>query len=297
MELLNTYKDFISYIKYEENLSRNTVKAYERDVRELLMFLEDKGVKTTNALNHLYIRTYVSTLYDRLDKRSIARKTSSIRGYLKFLNSRGFVNSDILSKVTSPKMPKRLMFALSVDEMNAFVSVIDTSTVLGKRNIAIVELLYGAGLRVSELASLKASDIDFDERVVKVLGKGRKQRIVPFNNAAKQRLSEYLSVRLKLVKADKPTNMFFLNKNGSSLNVRSIQRLMNLLSVKSGLLKGATPHTMRHSFATHMLEAGAGIKTVKELLGHSSISATERYTHLTMEKLMEMYKKSHPKGE
>ena len=157
-------------------------------------------------------------------------------------------------------------------------------------------MLYGAGIRVSELVSIKLSDIDFDINMVKVLGKGRKPRIIPFNDITKKKLYEYLSKRTALFNSNSVEleNYVFLNRFGTILTTRSVQRLMENLSKKAGLLRKTTPHTLRHSYATHMLNAGAGIKTIKELLGHSSISTTEKYTHLTTEKLKQVYKKTHP---
>ncbi len=295
-ELRPIFSEYLSYLSHEENVSPNTVEAYSSDIRSFLDFLEAQGIKNVSELTHLHIRTYISSLYEKLDKRSIARKTSSIRAFLKYLSMQGYTGAQLLSRIIRPKMPEKLMFALSVDEINTFLSAIDPSTDIGKRNLAIIELLYGAGLRVSELASIKASDIDFNERTIRVMGKGRKERIAPFNEEALKSLNSYLEIRSNLAKEDKPSDIIFLNKSGTPLNVRSIQRLTRFISLKAGIIRKATPHTMRHSYATHLLEAGASIKTVKELLGHASIAATQKYTHLTMEKLAEMYKRSHPKA-
>ncbi|MEI6093699.1 MAG: tyrosine-type recombinase/integrase [bacterium] len=291
-----TFDNFVSFIKHEENLSSNTVEAYVSDIKEFLLYIKEKGINGVEDISHLHIRGHLATLYDKLDKRSIARKTSSIRAYLKYLNSQGYISSNVLSRVVHPKTPEKLMFALSVEEMNSFLSAIDSNNTIGKRNLAIIELLYGAGLRVSELASIKIGDVNFEQRVVKILGKGRKERLSPFNQEACNTLKAYLDVRAQLINVDKPNEYIFLNRSGNNLNVRSIQRLTKFISMKAGLLRNATPHTMRHSYATHLLEAGASIKTVKELLGHASIAATQRYTHLTIDKLTQMYKKAHPKA-
>ena len=296
MELKGLFNDFVSYISHEENLSPNTVEAYSSDMTPFIQYLADHGVSDVKNITHLHIRTYISTLYEKLDKRSISRKTSSIRAFLKYLHIQGYVSSEILSRVVHPKTPEKIMFALSTDETNRFISSIDASSDLGKRNLAIIELLYGAGLRVSELANLKLSDVDFDSRILRVLGKGRKERLAPFNDEALSTLRAYLDIRHNFIKEDKPNDNIFVNRSGSPLGVRSIQRLTDIISSKAGLLRKATPHTMRHTYATHLLEAGASIKTVKELLGHASIAATQRYTHITMEKLTEIYKKSHPKA-
>jgi len=296
MELGSLFNDFVSYISHEENLSSNTVEAYSSDITPFIQYLSDHKVTDVKGITHLHIRTYLSTLYEKLDKRSISRKTSSIRAFLKYLHVQGYVSSEILSRVVHPKAAEKIMFALSTTEINNFLSVIDTGDDIGKRNLAIIEMLYGAGLRVSELANLKLGDVDYDTKVVKVLGKGRKERLAPFNDESLSTLKNYLSVRNNFIKEDKPTDSIFVNKSGTPLGVRSIQRLTGFISAKAGLLKKATPHTMRHSYATHLLEAGASIKTVKELLGHASIAATQRYTHITMEKLAEIYKKSHPKA-
>jgi integrase/recombinase XerC len=288
--------DFISYIKHEENLSRNTVIAYHADLNDFFQFIEKQRIDKIRDLKYIYVRMYFAELHGKLDKRSIARKTSSIRAFLRYLSMQGYPTSELLGKLKNPKLPKKLMFALSTDEVSSFIGAINVNSKTGIRNLSIIELLYGAGIRVSELAGIKLNDINKEERTLKVLGKGRKERIVPFNREALNALEKYLVVRNGFEKPDKPSDILYLNKSGSPLGVRSIQRLVKFVSAKAGLLKSATPHTMRHSYATHMLEAGASIKTVKELLGHASIAATQRYTHLTMEKLTEMYKKAHPKA-
>lgn len=295
-ELRPLFNEYLSYLSHEENVSPNTVDAYSGDLKSFLGFLEAQGVNNVSELTHMHIRTYIASLYEKLDKRSIARKTSSIRAFLKYLNMQAYIGAELLSRIVRPKMPEKLMFALSVEEINTFLSAIDAKTDIGKRNLAIIELLYGAGLRVSELASLKIVDVDFSEKTLKVMGKGRKERISPFNDEALRSLNSYLEVRGNFLKQDKPTDAVFINKSGTPLNIRTIQRLTKFISLKAGIIRKATPHTMRHSYATHLLEAGASIKTVKELLGHASIAATQKYTHLTMEKLAEMYKRSHPKA-
>lgn len=296
MELKKAFVDFVSFIKHEENLSPNTVYAYNSDVENFIEYLAGQNISQSSGITHFHIRSYLSTLYSNLDKCSIARKTSSIRAFVKYLNSQGLVGANILSRIVHPKTSSKLMFALTKQEVNSFLSVIDSTTPLGKRNLAIIELLYGAGIRVSELCGLRLEDIDFEHKILKIMGKGRKQRLSPFNEEALQTLKSYLDVRPEFLKHDKPTDYAFLNKGGTALGVRTVQRLTKFISLKAGLLKSATPHTMRHSYATHLLEAGASIKTVKELLGHASIAATQKYTHLTIEKLSEVYKKAHPKA-
>jgi len=296
VELKKVFEDFISFIKHEENLSPNTVSAYNADILDFIGYLSNKGLGNVSDVSHFHIRTYLSELYSKLDKCSISRKTSSIRSFIKYLNSQGLIEAKVLSRIIHPKTPSKLMFALTKQEINSFLSSIDSSSSIGKRNLAMIELLYGAGIRVSELCGLKLGDIDFDQKILKILGKGRKQRLSPFNDEALNTLKAYLDIRGEFLKEDKPTDYVFLNRSGTPLGVRTVQRLTKFISLKAGLLKAATPHTMRHSYATHLLEAGASIKTVKELLGHASIAATQKYTHLTVEKLSEVYKKAHPKA-
>ena len=296
MELKKVFEDFISFIKYEENLSPNTVSAYNADILNFIGYLSNKGLGNVSDISHFHIRTYLSELYSKLDKCSISRKTSSIRSFIKYLNSQGLIEAKVLSRIIHPKTPSKLMFALTQKEIDSFLSSIDSSCSIGKRNLAMIELLYGAGIRVSELCGLKLGDIDFDQKILKILGKGRKQRLSPFNDEALNTLKAYIDIRGEFLKEDKPTDYVFLNRSGTPLGVRTVQRLTKFISLKAGLLKAATPHTMRHSYATHLLEAGASIKTVKELLGHASIAATQKYTHLTVEKLSEVYKKAHPKA-
>lgn len=298
MLLNEVFMKFISYISYEENLSTHSVKAYKRDVLGLLLFLQNQNILEAKDIVYPQIRAYISSLHESLDKTSIARKISAIRSFLKYAISNAYIDAQVLNKIQRPKQAKKLSFALKENELNKLIDGVNNKNqVLESRNIAIIELLYASGLRVSELVNLKIFDINFEERIVKILGKGRKERIVPFNDEAKEALNQYLILRTKLLKVDLENEFLFLNKDGTRLSTRSVQRLLKILSLNAGLLKHATPHTIRHSFATHILERGAGIKTVKELLGHASITATQRYTHLSMESLMSAYKKAHPKSK
>lgn len=300
MLLNEVFEKFISYISYEENLSTHSVKAYKRDVFSLLEYLQNQNIIEAKDIVYPQVRAYISSLHDKLDKTSIARKISAIRSFLKYAISNAYIEPQVLNKIQRPKQAKKLSFALKENELNKLIdSAHNKNLIIESRNIAIVELLYASGLRVSELVNLKILDVNFEERIVKILGKGRKERIVPFNDEAKGALNEYLTLRPKLLKDDINTDkeFLFLNKGGTRLSTRSVQRLLKILSLNAGLLKHATPHTIRHSFATHILERGAGIKTVKELLGHASITATQRYTHLSMESLMSAYKKAHPKSK
>jgi len=298
MLLDKVFNDFISYITYEENYSKHTLKAYKSDTLDFINYIKSSDILNINDLKYFHVRAYISSLYNTLDRPSIARKISSIRTFLKYCLSNLYIEAQVLNKIKTPKQAKKIVFTLRDNEIDALMNnYSNKNKVLSSRNIAILSLLYASGIRVSELSEIKIEDIDFNLMQIKVFSKGRKERYCFFNKDSKDILMQYLNHRNILVKKDKANSYLFLNQNGTKISVRLVQRLVKLSAIKANIVNKTTPHTLRHSFATNILEQGASIKTVKELLGHKSINATQRYTHLSMESLLNTYKKAHPKAK
>ena len=289
--------EFSSFLENERRSSNHTVKNYAVDLSQFSKFLEDKKRNRDVALiDHATIREYLGTLFGKKNPTSIARKLSSLRSFFDFCIRRGFIKNNPAREVPAPKVPKRVPKFLTVDEVFALLDSPDTNGALGRRDKAIMELLYASGLRVSELVGLDHTDINLEEGSVKVLGKGRKERIVPVGAKACEALRLYLDLRPALVSAAANHNAIFVNRNGTRLSTRAVERLLIKYLKRSGIQKAATPHVLRHTFATHLLNAGADMRGIQELLGHSSLSTTQKYTHVGIEKMMEVYDKAHPKA-
>jgi integrase/recombinase XerC len=294
--------EFLSYLRDQKNSSPNTISSYKRDLKEFYEYLKkhqtdvfDGKNLVISRINPMVLRCYVNVLFQRNGASSIARKLSCLRSFFRYFVKTSQLSSNPAKAIQSPKIPKRLPKCLDVDEVTAILNVKFSDKRFGRRDRAILELLYSSGLRVSELVSLNIPDIDFDEGMMRVIGKGNKERLVPIGSFALKALQDYLAERdMTGLTVDKEA--IFLNKNGKRLNVRSVQRLLNDVIVKTGLNKTATPHTLRHSFASHMLGSGADLRSIQELLGHESLSTTQKYTHVSLEKLSEVYDKAHPKS-
>ena len=294
------YNNYLNYLKTELGYSIHTIKSYGQDLQDFITYLENNELinDDESIIEYEAVLSYIANISYKLDRRSIARKLSSIKSFLKYLFLEGFKTESIYSRIHYGKLPKKLMFAISEADIDAILAQIEGDSVLDWRNRLIIELLYATGIRVSELTGLKFSDINYDTKQLKILGKGQKFRMVFFNTMAETYLKTYLNLRNNLIKSvDTENDFVFLNRFGTQLTTRSIERLFNTLSKKASLTTRPTPHTMRHSFASHLLNNGADIKTVKELLGHSSISTTEKYTHISLDNLKKVYNKSHPRGK
>jgi len=283
--------DFINYILIEKGLSKNTALAYRTDLNIYLKFLEDKKINY-ETINHLEITDflwYLKTL--KSSPRSIYRMIESIRQFYKFLILENHIQTDPTIYLTVPKLPTILPDMLSVEEVDKLLNSVSDNDKISIRNRAMLELLYATGLRVSELINLKFSNIDIDECYIKILGKGNKERIVPFEEKAQLYLKRYLRIR-----KDKNSEYVFLTKLNKPISRIEFWRQLKNIALKTGITKNITPHTLRHSFATHLLTGGADIRFVQEMLGHSSISTTQIYTHISQDRLKEQHKKHHPRG-
>jgi integrase/recombinase XerC len=298
---------FLEHLMYERNVSAHTLRNYRIDLEQFYDHLapEDKDGRRreidVRQIDNLTIREYLVTLYQQKKKKtSIARKLATLRTFFNFLSREQVVEVNYARLVSSPRLDKKLPNHLTVEEVMRFVEMPDTETVLGKRDKSIMELLYGAGLRVSELVGLNLTDIDFENLALRIKGKGRKERIVPFGKLAQAALEIYLGVRGQLLaEADEDARdpmAVFLNYQGTRITTRSVGRMIDKYIKQCADMHHISPHALRHSFATHLLDGGADLRSIQELLGHARLSTTQQYTHVSMEKIIEVYDKSHPKA-
>ena len=294
---LSSFEDFLSS---ERNYSKHTLKAYIADIKEFALVLKEMGLISADNgdidfanLDETPIRTYISKLYGKNKKASISRKLASVRTFFEFLIRNGTIKSNSAKLVPTPKSEKRLPTFLTVDEVVKLVETPGADNVYESRDRAILELLYSCGLRVSELVGINLNELDLNSMSVKVLGKGNKERLVPLGSKASTAIKTYLSQRLDLKPKD---DCLFVNSRGGRLSTRSIDRIIKKYAAISGIPKNISPHVLRHTFATHLLGGGADLRAIQEMLGHQSLSTTQRYTHTSIEKLMEIYDKTHPRA-
>jgi integrase/recombinase XerC len=311
-----TVDNFIAYLRYQRNASPCTIREYRRDITQFLQFLTPPG-ETTPALDeidHKLVREYVSSMYDQnLKKSSVARRLASLRTFFSFCMREGLAKANPARLVSSPRIPKRVPRVLTAEEMNAFLDHLacapsrragkpksakrrENEQLMVKRDRAILEFLYGSGLRVSELVGLDVINIDPHGQIVRVLGKGRKERVVPYGGRAKEALDNYSPVRDEiLARSCHPDRQaIFLTRKGHRLDTNSVRLLVKKYARLSNVNWDLHPHSLRHAFATHLLADGADLRAIQELLGHASLSTTQRYTQATIEQLMSVYDKSHP---
>ena len=284
-------ESFIKHLSDERNYSEHTVKAYRGDLENFRDFLlkEEKKIEDADVAS---INAYVSTLYGKNSPASVERKISAVRSFFSYLVRRDIVAQNPAKLVRTPKKEKHLPVFLSVDEVFNLVDVKDPEkSPLRVRDRAILELLYSSGLRVSELAGTTLADLSMGEAIIRVRGKGNKERIVPVGSKALSALGDYLDIREKLKPA---SDRIFLNSRGGGITTRSLARIIKKYGLVSGISKNVSPHVLRHSFATHLLAGGADLRAIQEMLGHASLSTTQRYTHLSVERIMEVYDKTHP---
>ncbi len=296
-------ESFLGSLSTEKGYSENTCRAYQQDLREFYQFLKNDmsvdcdKIRGTDldSIRSLTIRGFLGVLYKKNKKSTMARKLSAIRSFFKYMVKNGRIKDSPAERVATPRREKTIPAYLPVDEMFRLLDSIKMEGVLGLRNRAIFETLYSTGVRVSELAGLNVSDVDCEKRLIRVLGKGNKERLVPIGKKAVTFIQDY---RGKLKVENGHTDFqgpLFLNKNKGRLTTRSIQRILEKIVNECALLTPVSPHALRHSFATHLLDAGADLRVVQELLGHKSLSSTQKYTHVSIDKLMEIYDKAHPR--
>lgn len=301
-------KKFEIHLEIERNLTLNTRKNYLIDIRQFQEFLaenylspENPDVDSLTHIDHMTVRAFLGSLYrEKKKKVTISRKVTALRTFFNFLLREGMVKINPADMVQAPRVEKFIPIFLSVDEMAALLRTELNYDVTGLRDRAVIELFYSSGIRLSELAGLNKGDIDFSQGLIRVRGKGRKERIVPVGDPALAAVREYLEKKkeaLEKYQFHGSGEPVFISKRGTRLSTRTIARILDRIVLKSGLKRKISPHVLRHTFATHMMEAGADLRAIQELLGHESLSTTQKYTSVSVGRLLEIYDKSHPKAK
>lgn len=289
---------FLSYIRLQRQLSKNTVENYSHDIQRFMEFIEVRAKKVFHEVLHDDIVDYIKLLTDLgLSSKSIARNISSLKTFYKFLISEEMLETSPLEHIQAPKAWKKIPDVLTVQEIEKILKFIDSSNYNGIRDQAIVEVMYGCGLRVSELIGLTMHQVLFEQNILRIWGKGSKERLVPLGKYAKNSLNLYLRDARPILIKGKSLPEVFLNFRGRPLSRMGVWKILKKWVEKAGIEKKVTPHTLRHSFATHLLEGGANLRSVQEMLGHSDISTTEIYTHIDREYLQEVYNTFHPRDK
>lgn len=291
-------KEYEYYLKITKGLSKNTIASYNTDLNEYTFFLEKNYfLKDPNLITKEHIRNFIVRLKRKNNtSSSISRKMSAIRSFHKYLLVERMVDENIALGISLPKKSKKLPVVLSVDEIDALITATLGNEPLELRNRAIIELLYGSGLRITELLELKLSDLHINIGFINVIGKGNKERIVPLGEEAQHALKRYLESARPLLKKI-PGELLFVNKNGGKLSRVGFYKTLKNITIKAGITKDISPHSLRHSFASHLLEGGVDLRVVQELLGHEDISTTQIYTHINKTQLKNVYEKYHPRSQ
>jgi tyrosine recombinase XerC len=290
-------KNYSNFINYEKNLSKNTLMAYQKDLEQFLEFCNKEEI-TIEKIDYLIIRKYLGLLYSNgLKKNSISRKVSALRSFFNYLKREGYIDKSPMLKTLGVKQNKKIPQFLYIKEIMQMLEMPDNSNVFGVRDKAILEVLYSTGMRVGELININLEDINFNNNILKVFGKGSKERIVLINDKAVKYMEYYINfARRKLLKNNEKERALFINCFGKRISVRSIRNIVNKYIEKASIKKNVSPHTIRHSFATHMLDNGADLRIVQELLGHVELSTTQIYTHVTNSKIKKIYNEKHPRA-
>ena len=290
--------DYLHYLTIERGLSQNTRKSYERDLEQYLTFLTEQHIKDWQAVDRVLILSFLLQLQQSgKSSATIIRMVSSLRRFHQFLRQERFTDHDPMQHIDSPKKQQKLPDTLSLSEVERLIETPDTKEVLGIRDRAILEVMYATGLRVSELIGLQLKDLHLSMGLLQTTGKGDKERIVPLGDLAIQWIETYLEeARPFLTRKHPEESHLFVNNHGKQLSRQGIWKNLKALVRKAGITKNVTPHTLRHSFATHLLENGADLRTVQELLGHADISTTQIYTHITKKRMTEVYKQHFPRA-
>ena len=301
---INEYIErFVDYIKSQRGYSLNTVRSYETDLRHFFDYIKkNDGTKSVELkqIDFHVVRGYLGGLFKNYKKTTISRKLSAIRTFFFYLEKNNINEGNPAAEISSPKQGSYIPEYLNVDDMFMLLDAPEPLSLKEVRDQAILELLYSCGIRVSELTGMNLADIDFRERLVRVIGKGNKERIVPIGKRAIAAVEKYLDMSASLRKKKGDLNSsqkkpLFLNKSGGRLSSRSVSTIIKKFVREYGLVNDITPHSLRHTFATHLLDSGADLRSVQELLGHASLSTTQKYTHVSLDKLMEVYDRAHPR--
>jgi integrase/recombinase XerD len=289
--------DYITYLDVEEGVSPNTIEAYLHDVGQYISYLNGRGIITPGNVTKEHIIDFIEDLRRKnLSARSVSRYFSAVRSYHLYLYREHIATSDPTETIEVLTPYRKLPDVLSIEDVTRLIEIPDTSTPLGIRDRAMLEFAYATGVRVSELLSVKVHNILFDENIIRITGKGSKQRLIPLGSIAKEKVQDYLiTVRPALIK-ETQRDVVFLNARGSPLTRMGFWKILQKYVIRAGITRQVSPHTLRHSFATHLLEGGADIRVIQELLGHSHIATTEIYTHIDREYLKEVHRTFHPRA-
>ena len=298
MDLDRLIDEYLDCLKYERNYSNNTIASYRREIVHFKVYLIQEEIDDYNNVDYLMLRGYLTKLYDKnLAKSSINHRLSALRSFFDYLLKEEFIKDNPFKLIESQKIGQRNPDFLFQEEMIELLDSIEIQDDLGVRNKAMLELMYASGLRCSEVVNLQVSDIDFNQMIILVHGKGGKDRYVPFHEYARDWLIKYIDeARNNLMIKNEGHNFVFVNKNGNPLTNRGIENIVDRITFKYDATKKIHPHTIRHSFATHLLNAGADIRTVQELLGHKNLATTQVYTHISKDHLKKVYMKTHPRS-
>ncbi len=287
---------FLSYLQNEKHYSNYTITGYEDNISLFLSFLEDKKIENIKKVDYALIRIYLAELYHHeYAKKTIARHISSLRSFFRFLEKEEIIKDNPMVLISNPKMDKKLPNILNYEQVEELIEAPDQNTVLGIRNACMFELLYSTGIRVSELVGLKISDLSFSNRQLRIFGKGKKERLALFGGKAEKLLGDYLSKREELLKGK--SEYLFLDHHGNPLTTHGVRYILKKYAKEEHFRTNVTPHMFRHTFATDMLNEGADLKTVQELLGHENLSTTQVYTHVSNERLRQVYLNTHPRAK
>lgn len=291
-------REYLASLKLERNLSENTIASYKNDLSSLVNFLTDSGINDPSEITSQRLNDFFGLLTKLgLSSRSSARYYSSIKGFFGYLFSSSYLERNPMEKISAPKVSKSLPNVLNINEIEGILSEPDVAKKLGLRDKALLETFYACGLRVSELINLKISDLFLNEEMIRVFGKGSKQRFIPIGSSAIKWIEEYLkSSRPLLEKKAKSQHILFLNNRGTKLSRMGIWKIVKNYATLAGIKKEVHPHTFRHSFATHLLEGGADLRAVQEMLGHVDISTTQIYTHIDRDYIKQVHRDFHPRG-
>ena len=285
-------EEFIDYLRFEKKYSENTISSYKRDLNKLNSYLKKDFIKLTKA----NIQKYIQNLSKNESSNTISRTISSLKSFYKFLEINKYTNTNPLTTIISPKTARKLPKVLSEEEVNKLLDI-NLNNDFDYRNKAMLELMYSSGLRVSELINLTVNDVDLKNSLVRIFGKGSKERIVPLNDYATEALNNYILYHRPKLFKQKENNYLFLNNHGNQMTRQGFFKTLKKIAKEKGIKSELSPHTLRHSFATHLLKYGADLRSIQELLGHSDISTTQIYTHITNEMLEKNYHEYHPHGK
>ena len=297
---MNSLKnEYLNYLKFQKNYSDKTIESYQRDIDHFIDYCKKECINDFNDVSYNYLRGYLASLHDKnLTNNTINHRLSALRTFYNYLVKQDILDDNPFLLVDSLKIAKKNPDFLFPEEMEALLDSIDESDDLGKRNKAMLELMYASGLRCSEVVNLSLKDVDLNNQILLIHGKGNKDRYVPFHDYAKEILIDYIDgARNNLIAKTSGTSVVFVNNRGNIMTNRGVQDIINRITYNYDPTKKIHPHTFRHSFATHLLNSGADLRTVQELLGHENLSTTQIYTHITKEHLKQVYDKNHPRNK